>query len=69
MNIEKALISAIIALGIAGSAALAAGGRFDSDAARDLTPPATICEEAGEALGGGLITAHAFDSHEQFLGL
>ena len=29
MNIENAVITAILALGIAGSAALAAGGRLD----------------------------------------
>lgn len=64
MNIEKTLISVIIALGIAGSAALAAGGRM----AHPEAVPAVPTMETDDGVGASLISAHAFDSHYQFFG-
>ena len=67
MNIEKTLISAIIALGIAGSAALAAGGRMDTSLAKQESPTAASVPYSEEATVDGLLSGHAFDSHELFL--
>lgn len=55
MNTEKIAIIAIIALGIAGSAALAAGGRLDPpqtvDGFESAQPPALMQNAMFEFLG------------------
>ena len=66
MNIEKAIIAAIITLGIAGSAALASGGRLDpGHGSGNLMAGSELVE--GETLGVQLPT-HAQDAFFQMLG-
>ena len=68
MNIEKTIISAIIALGIAGSAALAAGGKAEiGDFGSSFG--ATRITASNDCIDGGLFTTHAFDSHSSALDL
>ena len=50
MNIENAVITAILALGIAGSAALASGGRLDRTE-RDTRAPAISSPASDDAVG------------------
>ena len=65
MNIEKTLISAIIALGVVGSAALAAGGKVEfSDFGS-----AKVTASSNDCINGGLFASHAFDSHSGALDL
>ena len=65
MNIEKTLTTVILALGIVGSAALAAGGKAGPT---DLDI-ATVAAVADEGVNAGLFTVHAFDSHDAFFGI
>lgn len=65
MNIEKTLISVIIAFGIVGSAALAAGGKAEiSDFGS-----AKATASSNDCINGGLFASHAFDSHSGALDL
>jgi len=65
MNIEKALISAIIALGVVGSAALAAGGKTEISEFGS----AKVTAGSNDCINGGLFASHAFDSHSGALDL
>lgn len=69
MNIEKTLISVILAFGIVGSVALAAGGKAEiSDFGSDFgTAKATA--SSNDCINGGLFASHAFDSHSGALDL
>jgi len=69
MNIEKTIISAIIALGIAGSAALAAGGKAEIGDFGSSFRSAKVTATSNECIDGGLFAVHAFDSHNGALDL
>ena len=68
MNIEKTIISAIIALGIVGSAALAAGGKAEIGDLGSRFGAAKITA-SNDCIDGGLFATHAFDSHSSALDL
>ena len=69
MNIEKTLIAVIIALGIAGSAALAAGGKVDTNNFGSDFGSAKATATSNDCINGGLFASHAFDSHNGALDL
>jgi hypothetical protein len=69
MTFEKTLISAIIALGIAGSAALAAAGGFEPSRTDVHVAPAALAADSDEGMAASLASAHATDSHYQFFGI
>ena len=69
MNIEKTLTAIIVTLGIAGSAALAAGGKIDiSDFGSDFGS-IKAAASGNDCINGGLFASHAFDSHNGALDL
>ena len=69
MNIEKIAISAIIAIGIAGSAALAAGGRLDPSHRLDGSPAMNSPAAADDVSGATQTPSNLSDSLYQFFAI
>ena len=69
MNIERTLISVIVAFGIVGSAALAAGGKVEISDFGSNFGSAKVTASANDCINGGLFASHAFDSHSGALDL
>jgi hypothetical protein len=69
MNIEKTLISVIVAFGIVGSAALAAGGKAEISDFGSNFGSAKVTASANDCINGGLFASHDFDSHSGALDL
>jgi len=69
MNSEKTFIAVVIALGIAGSAALATAGGPETGASGRAAGAAQLAPGSNDCINTDLYAAYAFDSHRGALDL